>query len=167
MYILELAKPEEAEICNDILDKGRKFQREQGFVQWPDDYPSIDTIREDIEKKRGFVLREGEKTAGYVCVDFEGEPAYEEIEGSWRTDGTYAAVHRMAFEEEFRGKGLTETVFHEIEKLCRENGILTVRMDTGLENKRMQHVLEKNGFIKCGIVRYEGNKRLAYDKLLG
>ena len=32
-YTLEPAKMEEAELCNEILDMGRKFQREQGFVQ--------------------------------------------------------------------------------------------------------------------------------------
>ena len=36
---------EEAELCNEILDMGRKFQRAQGFVQWTDDYPSLDTVR--------------------------------------------------------------------------------------------------------------------------
>lgn len=49
MNTLELAKTEELNRCYEIIDGGRAFQREQGFVQWTDDYPNLDTIRNDIE----------------------------------------------------------------------------------------------------------------------
>ncbi len=166
MYMLEPAKMEEAELCNEILDMGRKFQREQGFVQWTDDYPSIDTIREDIEKNRGYVLKEDGIIAAYMTVDFGGEPAYGRLEGAWISDGPYVVVHRMAFDRDFRGRGLTDVVFHEIESLSLQKGVTSIRMDTGFENLRMQHVLEKHGFVKCGVVHYEGSGRIAYEKLL-
>lgn len=166
MYMLEPARMDELKICSDIIYEGKAFQREQGFVQWTDGYPSMDTIREDIEKKRGFVFRADGTIAAYVCVDFCGEPAYRDIKGAWITDGSYATAHRLVFSGQFRGKGLSELIFHDIEGLCRERGFCALRMDTGLENKRMQHVLEKNGFIKCGIIHYEGDERLAYEKML-
>lgn len=48
MYALELAKAEEIALCNEIIRQGRQFQREQGFVQWTEDYPNIDTLRGGI-----------------------------------------------------------------------------------------------------------------------
>ena len=39
-------------------------------------------------------------------------------------------------------------------------------MDTDPSNLRMQHILEKNGFKYCGVIKYQGSERLAYDKLL-
>jgi hypothetical protein len=72
---LELAAPEDLSRCYEIVDEGRRFQREQGFVQWTDDYPSRDTIRRDIETHTGHALRVDDAIAGYMCIDFSGEPA--------------------------------------------------------------------------------------------
>lgn len=165
-YTLEPAKMEEAGLCNEILDMGRKFQREQGFVQWTDDYPSLDTVREDIEKKRGYVLKVDGTVAAYMCVDFGGEPAYDDIEGAWLSDRPYVVSHRMAFHKDFRGRGLTKVAFRKIEEMSLQKGVTSFRVDTGFENQRMQHVLERLGFVKCGVIQYEGSGRLAYEKLL-
>ena len=90
MLTLELARADEIEACNEILQEGRRFQREQGFVQWTEDYPNMNTIRGDVAAGTGYALRADGVTAGYLCVDFSGEPAYAEIEAPssptpWRT----------------------------------------------------------------------------------
>ena len=63
------------------------------------------------------------------------------------------------------GKGLSTLVFEAIRDLCRERGISCIRIDTDSKNQRMQHVLEKNGFVRCGYVLFEGDKKLTYDNL--
>ena len=43
---------------------------------------------------------------------------------------------------------------------------LPVRADTHADNKIMQHLLEENGFTKCGIIHVEdGTPRIAYQKM--
>lgn len=79
MQPLELARMDELNRCYEIIEAGKRFQREQGFVQWTDDYPNVDTIRDDIERKNGYVVKFGDKIAAYMCIDFEGEPAYDHI----------------------------------------------------------------------------------------
>ena len=37
---LEPARPEELDRYCAVIQAGRDFQREQGFVQWTEDYPS-------------------------------------------------------------------------------------------------------------------------------
>ena len=44
MNVLELAQMNDLEICMDIIKDGKNFQNEQGFTQWTDDYPNIDTM---------------------------------------------------------------------------------------------------------------------------
>lgn len=167
MNTLEPAQMKDIEICCAIIDDGRQFQRAQGFVQWTDDYPNMDTIRSDIQSSKGYVFRTDDKIAGYMCIDFNGEPAYEEISGEWRTKKPYAVIHRMAFGRAFTGMGLADAAFGLIEELCIRNGIHDIRIDTDFPNKRMQHILKKNGFVNCGVVTLRGNeKRLAFDKLL-
>ena len=45
---LETAKAEHLEQYEEILHAGRRFQQEQGFIQWTENYPNRDTILEDI-----------------------------------------------------------------------------------------------------------------------
>ena len=165
MNTLEVAKPQDLELCWQIINEGREFQREQGFVQWDDTYPTIDLIREDIKIGKGYVLRIDGVIAGYMFIDFSDEPAYLNIKGKWRSEEKYAVVHRMAFSKNFQGKGLSAITFELIEKLCLDNGVKYIRMDTDFPNNRMQHVLTKNGFVNCGVILFQGEK-LAYDKLL-
>ena len=166
METLELAQPNDIAVCYDILDQGRAFQREQGFMQWTDSYPNPDTIRDDIQNGTGYVVKVDGEIAGYMCIDFAGEPAYRVIEGRWHAEGPYAVVHRMSFSRKFRGRGLTGKTFPLIESLCLQRQVRIIRIDTGLPNQRMQHILEKNGFCQCGIVYYQNGQRIAYDKVL-
>ena len=166
MNTLELAQAEDLEVCNEIIQTGREFQREQGFVQWTDGYPSLDTIRDDIQTQKGYVIKADGKIAGYMCIDFDGEPAYDTIQGAWQTEEPYAVVHRMAFRQEFRGMGLTRAAFQLIQELCISKGVKSIRVDTDFPNKRMQHILEKSGFAHCGIIDFQGSGKLAYDKFL-
>ena len=166
MITLELALAEELEIYTRIIDAGRAFQQEQGFVQWTEDYPTAAILQQDIQHSKGYVVRVDGTVAGYMCIDFDGEPAYAHIEGAWQTPDSYAVVHRMALDPAFRGIGLTGTVFALIEALCREKGIPSIRVDTDFPNKRMQHILEKYGFVQRGVIYFQGGGKLAYDKMV-
>ena len=76
MITLELALAEELEIYTRIIDAGRAFQQEQGFVQWTEDYPNAAILQQDIQNSKGYVVRVDDKVAGYMYIDFDGEPAY-------------------------------------------------------------------------------------------
>ena len=42
----------------------------------------------------------------------------------------------------------------------------SLRADTHADNKIMQHLLEKNGFTRCGVIHVaDGSPRFAYQKL--
>ena len=165
-YTLALARPEDAAVCAGLMDEGRAFQREQGFVQWTDDYPNADTVQGDIRNGTGFVVKSGEQVAGYLCLDFAGDPAYGDIRGQWGTAEPYAVVHRMAFGRAFRGIGLADITFGLVRELCLSRDVRSIRIDTDFPNKRMQHILEKNGFTYRGTILFQGSEKMAYDKAL-
>ena len=104
--------------------------------------------------------------AAYMYIGFDGDPAYPEIKGAWKHDGPYAVVHRIAIAPEFRGLGLGSVTFRLVEEFCKGKGFDLLRIDTDGANKRMQHVLEKNGFVYCGTVIQGGGDRFAYEKKL-
>ena len=158
------ARREEVAPVMDLIREGRAFQRQQGFVQWDDAHPSQMAVEEDIRRGAGYALRVDGALAGYLCLSFEGDPAYEEIVGAWRYKGDYGVIHRMVIGDGFRGKGLTGTVFRLAAQIAAARGVQILRIDTHAENLRMRHVLEKHGFACCGDVIQNGGHRLAFDK---
>ena len=127
-----------------IVIKGAKeFQKEQGFIQWTDEYPNESTIIEDIRDKKGYVIKDGNKIAGYMCIDFSGEPAYENINGKWNTDLPYAVIHRMAISGKYREKGLSTFAFNLIEDFCLSKNVENIRVDTDFQNRRMHQQMTR------------------------
>ena len=165
--ILEKAREGELSLYMEILEGARAFQREQGFVQWPDNYPDAEDVLEDIAAQNGFALKQDDQVAGYLYIGFDGDPAYPEIKGAWRYDEPYAVVHRIAIGTAFRGQNLADQAFRLVEDYCKAHGIYNLRIDMDEQNKRMRHILEKNGFDCCGTVVQGNGDRLAFDKWLG
>ena len=163
MIELRQAKQHEAQIGNQLIHEGRLHQRAQGFVQWVDGFPNIDVVAEDIRLQRGYFLVEDQIPIGYMCIDFNGEPVYDDLEGKWITDQKYVVVHRMAIGDAGRGRGMAHEVFRLVKELCIPRDVFSIRIDTHEANKKMQHVLAREGFAYCGMVSYEGDPRLAYE----
>ena len=160
---MRLAQPQEAQTAFCFIDEAREHQREQGFVQWADDYPNLNTVLTDIQNGNGYLLTDSQLPFGYVCIDFGGEAAYDAIEGNWKTCRKYAVIHRMAFGKPKRGMGISKEVFSLARKLCLARDIHAIRIDTGLQNQKMQHILQREGFQYCGTVYYSGSPRMAYE----
>lgn len=165
-YALVPATQEDLPVCMEILDSGRAFQRQQGFTQWRDGYPAVADIGNDIQSGGAYLLKVDDSPAAYVYIGFDGDPAYPKIEGNWRYDEPYGVLHRVAISEGFRGMGLSEVLFRLAGELVKVHGFNCLRIDTHEDNKRMQHILTKNGFFCCGNVLQNGEPRLAYDKKL-
>ena len=165
-YILKKAKRAQADISMGLIEEGRKYLKEQGSDQWQTGYPDRSVILEDIEKERGYLVTDGGAYLAYLCIDFQGEPAYDGLKGQWIGNFPYAVIHRLAVSSSYRGKGLSQTVFSLAEKECLKHSVYSLRADTDVKNTIMQHIFEKNGFRYCGTVWFAGSDKLAYEKLL-
>ena len=165
-YKLIPATADDLTVCLAILDSGRAFQREQGFLQWRDGYPAASDIQADIKEGGAHLLTVDGRPAAYVYIGFDGDPSYPAIDGQWHFNEPYGVLHRVAISTDYRGMGLSDTLFHLASLLVKKRGLHTLRIDTHEDNKRMQHILTKNGFLYCGIVLQHGEPRLAYDKKL-
>ena len=97
----------------------------------------------------------------YLIFILGPDPTYAKIEdGQWLNDEVpYGTIHRLASAGDRRG------VASEVIAWCLEH-CESLRADTHADNKIMQHLLEKNGFARCGIIHVEdGTPRVAYQKL--
>ena len=160
MLELRLAEQNEAEKCYRCIEDARAYHKSQGFEQWHPDYPTLQTILEDIDQNIGFVFTDNDEILGYCCIIIGDEPAYRKIDGAWKTDRPYAVVHRMAFAAGTRGRGLSGEAIGLIKEYCSAQQINAIRVDTQAENKVMQHI---QGFAYCGQVQFDGGPKLAYE----
>ena len=153
----------EADPAYRCIEDARAYHKSLGFEQWHPDYPTKQTILDDIDQGFGYAFEKDNHVAGYCCIIIGDEPAYHEIDGAWKTDRPYAVVHRMAFNSDVRGSRLSKTAFDLIKEYCRSEGIDAIRADTQEENKVMQHILEREGFQYCGLIQFDGGPKLAYE----
>lgn len=80
----------------ELVAQGRAALARQGVDQWQDGYPSPETVRRDLLRGDGRIVRIDGAAAAYAAFVFDGEPAYDRIEeGGWAAEGPYVAVHRL------------------------------------------------------------------------
>ena len=167
---MEFRKAVETDI-NDIMNiikQAQAYFKEQGINQWQDNYPNVETIRNDIINKNSYVLIKYNNIVATVSVSFDKEKTYASIyDGEWISNNEYAVIHRMAVDNNYKGLGLSSQIIKDIEQLCLNKGVHSIKVDTHEENLSMQKLLKKNKFQYCGIIYLEDkSKRIAFEKIL-
>ena len=140
-----------------------------GIDQWQNGYPSRDVVGEDIALERSYaVIIDGEVRGTFVLIE-NGEPTYDKIyDGNWKTGNeneNYLAIHRVAVSVAMRGKGISTAIIDYAAARARALGRRSLRIDTHEGNVVMRRMLEKHGFVYCGVIFLEnGDPRVAYEK---
>lgn len=150
-----------------MIRQAQDYMRESNIDQWQDGYPDEAAFEDDIAKGCSYVMEEEGNLIGTMAVLFDGEPTYDRIyEGAWKTQmQKYAAIHRVAVDARHKGRGIAGAMLEEVEKMCRERGVRSMKNDTHRDNLSMQRMLAKNGFEYCGIIYLEdGAERIAFEK---
>ncbi len=157
---------EDVEYAMQIIEMAKLHLKEQGIDQWQNGYPDLKCIRKDAQNGKGYFAIDDEDVLGYLCIDFDGEPAYDNLKGEWASQEKYVVVHRMAINDRSRGKNISDKIFGAVEELAKLEGVNYFRVDTDEANKKMQHILKKNGFEYRGIIWFDNSEKIAYDKKL-
>ena len=161
--ILRPTKIEDISRVIDIINQAKTYFKNNDIDQWQDGYPNEETIEKDIENNEAYVLEEDGVILGTFMVTIHGEPAYNRIEGKWILNCPYICVHRIAVDNEYKGKGLASTILNQVVAMYPDYH--SVRMDTHHDNLSMQSFLTKYGFKYCGeITLKSGALRRAYEK---
>ncbi len=144
----------------EIYDIAKAYMRTSGNPnQWNGTYPDPELLRADIAQQRLYVYKKDGKIHGVFMLLLGEEPTYAYIEdGSWREETPYGTIHRLAGDGEVKG------LFAKCVAFC-EKKVPYLRADTHFDNHTMQHLLEKNGFERRGIIYLKnGDPRIAYQK---
>ncbi|MCR4694532.1 MAG: MFS transporter [Pseudobutyrivibrio sp.] len=160
-FTIRKTRPEDYETLLKIYQHARKIMKENGNpTQWGDHRPAHSLIENDIRLGQSYVLILDGKIRGVFALVLGEDPCYKVIEdGSWLNDESYGTIHRIA--SDGSASGIMEAALD----FCQDI-IQNIRIDTHADNKIMQHILEKNGFKRCGIIYVDdGTPRIAYQKM--
>lgn len=143
-----------------IYARARSFMADHGNPdQWPDTYPPRDMIVRDMEAGCMYVCMAKERIGAVFYYRKGREPDYEKIwDGAWLDEEPYGVVHRIASAGIVKGAASFCLAWASAQ--CKN-----VRIETHKNNKVMQNLLKKSGFVYCGIVYVRGGEeRMAYQK---
>lgn len=162
--------PEQAEVTirsaviGDMPELLRVYEAARAFMrahnnpsQWGNNNPPACELEKNIARGELYVMEsKGKVHAAFAFIPGE-DPTYRVIEGAWRDDSPYAAIHRVASDGELKG------VFSRCAAYCKARcGHL--RIDTHADNYPMQGAIQKEGFLPCGVIYLEnGYPRLAFE----
>ena len=160
------ATAEDSDKIWEILQQAILRRKNDGSKQWQNGYPNPETVKSDIEREVAFVVTENENVVAYSAIILNDEPAYENIEGKWLTNGDFYVVHRVAVSDEFAGKGYATEIFKRIEEFSKSENVFSIKVDTNFDNAAMLHILKKLDYVYCGKVQLMGGERVAFEKVL-
>lgn len=157
--MIRLATGQDLDTILAIYERARRFMEESGNPnQWGKIHPLKELTYEDIEKEQLYVCVHEGKVHGVFAFIIGEDPTYKVIEnGSWMSEETYGTIHRLASD------GFITGVFDECIAFCKGK-CAHLRIDTHFDNAVMQHLAEKNGFEKRGIIYVRDHSpRIAYE----
>ena len=119
----------------------------------PEDFTSIMSI---YAYARSFMQETGNPNAFIIGED----PTYLQIDdGSWLSDAPYGTIHQVASDGTIHG------FFSQIVDYCWAQ-IPHLRVDTHADNQIMQHLIQKNGFERRGIIYVLNHSpRIAFERV--
>ena len=137
----------------------RSLMRADGnTVQW-EGYPTRDNLLGDIGREVSYLVLDVATAVGTFALVPGIEPTYGYIDhGRWIDAATpYATLHRMA---KAPGRaGIAEAAF-----AFAKQRHAHLRVDTHATNRPMRHLMEREGFVYCGIIYMpDGSPRMAYE----
>lgn len=141
-----------------VYEAARAFMRAHNNPsQWGNTNPPASALEENIARGELYVMESGGVVhAAFAFIPGE-DPTYRVIEGAWRDDSPYAAIHRVASD------GVLKGVFSRCAAYCKAR-CAHLRIDTHADNYPMQGAIQKEGFLPCGVIHLEnGDPRLAFE----
>lgn len=161
-----------------LFDAARRTMAGLGIDQWQNGYPFLSDIEADIAAGESYVATENGRIIGTFMLMKRAEPTYATVyDGNWLTPAEipYATVHRITVAPDCRasarGKDKSGSVSAQMMAFIKDYALRAelgggVKVDTHEGNIAMRRMLEKQGFIHCGVILLaDGQKRVAYQWL--
>ncbi len=129
---------------------------DQGLFNWNTAYPGFRDVLADIREGDMYIYKEDEVVLGVVCLNQEQPEEYEPL--SWKYDGPFLVVHRLAVHPSFRNRHIGEKMMKFAAGMAKEKGFRSVRLDAITVNPSAMKLYSKTGYEQVGIIFFSYQK---------
>ncbi len=160
MYEIKLCDNiNEAEDIFEIYEQCRRSMQAAGIFQWQNEYPTLETVKQDIKDKTlyGYYDKEldNRKCLGAVCISTFQDEEYKEID--WKgPDDNVIVIHRLAVNPDYQSKGIARLLMDFAEELAKKENYSAIRLDSYSQNKRALKFYKNRGYKKRGECFFTG-----------
>jgi len=128
--------------------------KEKGVEQWPDFYPNIEILQNDISKGNLFVAELKNEIIGIVALSPSFPKQYEAI--PWKYKSKMAnSIHRFAVSPKKKDPNLAKKLIYFVEDLSRKQGYDVIRLDTYSKNTIANKFYSKMGYKYAGDINQD------------
>ena len=90
----------------NILEKAKKFQKQNNINQWNDEYPTIDHVTDDISNGRSYVMKLSGMVAATVSLSFVNINTLKN-----QNDNNCIMINRLAVDIDLNIRGLGSKIW--------------------------------------------------------
>lgn len=128
-----------------LYDDARSDLRGRNIFQWPDNYPSGQTVQTDIDRRELYLITVNDQIAGAVCLNQRQDEQYKDV--NWLLDGSKVmVVHRLVVAPQLQGKGLARKLMTFAEQLATAEEYTCIRLDAYTGHERTRLFYEQRGY---------------------
>lgn len=131
----------------------------EGLYQWSDLYPNIEGIKEDIQAKALFMLKQDGDLLGVITLNEDQPEEYADVQ--WleqnmteEKKNKALVVHRLAVHPKWQKQGIAFQLMQFAEIWAKDQGYQTIRLDTFSENKQAIAFYERLDYDRRGEVHF-------------
>lgn len=138
---------------------------EQGIPQWDELYPTQEDFIQDAKSNQLYIAIVDEKPAACFTLNKNCDEEYKN--GSWDYTGDdYCVIHRLCVNPEFQNRGLGTEICNEIEKLARQGGAKSIKLDCFTQNPYSLRMYKKLGYSQVGFADWRKGRFVLMEKIL-
>ena len=148
-------------LYNRVIDQ----MNADGIDQWSEEYPNREILHADIEGNDMLICCVDEKISACIVHNEYQDPEYSAVE--WvHTDSVPAVLHRLCVDPNTHGKGIGKAIMAEAERIVKEQGYQSIRLDTYSKNAPAINFYESLGYRRRGDVFFKRGLFHCFEKSL-
>lgn len=147
---MKIAMATENDIQNimDLIELCIKDLENQGIYQWNDHYPNLDHIKESIQNRSLYILK-NKDCRGIISIGEEQPEGYREINWSNKT-GKILVISKLAVSPQCQGHGIGKKLMDFAENYAIANDYISICLDAYSANPRALKFYGKRGYKHVG-----------------
>ena len=138
---------------------------ENGIFQWDDVYPDGQILKDDITGGKMYLYIIDHKLAAAFTINRISDPEY--IDGRWKyPEHSASIIHRLCVRPDCQNGGIGTKAVIAAERILKDNGIISVRLDAFPQNPAALRMYQKLGYTNVGTIHLRKGAFYLYEKLL-